>query len=74
MHNVMKELQKIIAKKAKRTSLNVADEGIRAFHLLRRHQVVEFAVYSEAIYGLLDSGAIPNFMSDEFANKEVAPD
>ena len=32
-------------------------------------QVVESAVYSEAVYGSLYSGDIPNVMSDKLANK-----
>ena len=74
--NVKKELQKIIAKKVKRTSVNVAGEGDRGPSPPNRHQVVELAVYSEAVYGLLDSGAIPNVMSDKLANKlrlELSP-
>ncbi len=33
------------------------------------HQVVKLAVYSEPVFGLLDSGAIPNVMSDTLAEK-----
>ena len=63
--NVKKELLKIIAKKVKRTSLNVAGEGDRGPSPPDLHQVVELAVYSEAVCGSLDSGAIPNVMSDK---------
>ena len=74
--NVKKELQKIIAKKLKRTSVNVAGEGDRGPSPPSRHQVVELAVYSEAVYGLLDSGATPNVMSVKLAKKlklELSP-
>ena len=74
--SVKKELQMIIAQKVKRTSVNVAGEGDRSPSLTNRHQVVELEVYSEAVYGLLDSGAVPNVMSDKVANKlrlELSP-
>ena len=66
---VKKELQKIIPKKAKRTSMNIAGEGERGTSPQNSHQVVELAVYSEAVYGLLDSGAIPNVMSDMLSSR-----
>ena len=34
-----------------------------------RHEVVQLTVYSEPVFGLLDSEAIPNVMSDRLANK-----
>ena len=68
IETVKKGLQKIIAKKLKRISVNVAGEGDRAPSTPNHHQVVELAVYFEAIYGLLDSGAIPNVMSDKLNN------
>ena len=74
--NVKKELQKIIAKKVKRISVNIAGEDDRGPSPPNRHQVVELAVYSEAVYGLLDSGAIPNVMSDKLGRKlrlELSP-
>ena len=71
-----KELQKIIAKKVMRTSVNVAGEYDRGPSPPNRHQAAELAMYSEAVYGLLDSGAISNVMSDKLANKlrlELSP-
>ncbi len=63
------ELQKIIAKKVTRPEVNVTSkDGERKF-LPNRHQVVKITVYSERVYGLLDSGAIPNVMSDTLAEK-----
>ena len=49
--------------------MNVSSEGNRGPSPPKRHQVVELEVCSEAVYGLLDSGAIPNAMSDTLANK-----
>ena len=49
--NVKKELQKIIAKKVKRTSVNIAGEDNWRPSPPNRHQVVDLAVYSEAAYG-----------------------
>ena len=49
---------------------------IGALHLSINRQIVELAVCSEAVYGLLDSGTIPNFISDKLANKlrlELSP-
>ena len=63
-HGVRKELQKIIAKKMKRNSVNVADGGHRGPSTQNRHQLVEFAVYSESIYGLSDSRFILNVISE----------
>ena len=63
-----KELQKIIAKKVKRTSVDVVGEGDRGPSPPNCHQVFELAVNSEAVYGLLDPGAISNFMSGKLAN------
>ena len=65
--NVMSDLQKIITNKVKRTSVNVPGEGNRSPAIPNRHQVLELAVYSEAACILLDSGAIPNVMSDKLA-------
>ena len=67
--NVEKEIQRIIAKKVKKDSVNVAGEGIWGSSLPKIHQVLELAVYSEAVYGLLDSGSVSNVMPDELANK-----
>ena len=67
--NVKKGLQNIMEKRVKRTSLNIAVEGDHGPSTPNSHQVVELVVYSEAVYGLLDSGAIPNVMSDKLANK-----
>ena len=64
-----KELQKIISRKARRTSVNVAGEDDRGPSPPNRHQVVDLALYSEAVYGLLDSGAITNVMSDRLSRK-----
>ena len=64
-----KELQKLIAKKTKKTSMNVAGEGDRGPSPSNRHQVVESAVYSEAFYGLLESAAIRSATSDKLARK-----
>ena len=47
--------------------MNVAGEGDRGPPPSNRHQVVELAAYSEAVYGLLDSESIPNVMSDKLA-------
>ena len=60
--NVKKELQKTIERNMKRTSVNVAGEGDRGSSPPNRDQVVELAVHSEAVYGLLDSGPTPNVM------------
>ena len=76
VYNKKKELQKIIAKKLKRTSVNVAGEGDWGPSPPNRRQVVELAVYSEAVYGLLDSGATPNVMSVKLVKKlklELSP-
>ena len=67
--NVKKDLQKIIAKKMARTSVNVAGEDDHDPSPPNRHQVVELAVYSEAVYGLLDSGDIQNVMPDKLDRK-----
>ena len=67
--NLKKELQIIIAKKAKRTFMNVAGEGERGNSPPNRHQVVELAVYSEAVYGFLNSWTISNVVLDKLANK-----
>ena len=67
--NVKKELQKIIAKNVKRTSMNVAGKGNRGLSHPSRQQLVELAVNSEAVYGLFDSGDIANVMSEKLANK-----
>ena len=74
--NVKKELQRIFAKKVKRTSVNATGEGNRHPSKPNHHQVVKLAVFSEAVYGLLDSGAIPNVMSDKLTKKlrlEISP-
>ena len=74
--NVRKEQQKIIAKKEKRTSENVAGEGDRGPSPPNPQQIVELAVCSEAVYGLLDSGAIRNVTSDNLARNlrlELSP-
>ena len=71
-----KTLQRIIAKKVKRTSVNVAGEGDQGPSPPNRHQVVELAVFSEAVYRLLDSGAISNVMSEKLVEKlrlELSP-
>ena len=64
-----KEPQKIIAKKVNGTFVNVAGKGDRRSFTPNRHQLVELNVYSEAVYVFLDSGAIPNVMSDNLADK-----
>ena len=69
VNNVKKELQKIIGKKVKKTSVNVAGEGDQSPSPPNRHQVVVLAVYSDAVYGLLESGAIPNVVSDMLAKR-----
>ena len=71
-----RELQKIIAKKVKRTSVNVAGEGDRGLPPPNRHQVVKLAAYSEPVHVLRDSGSIPNVMSDNSADNlrlELSP-
>ena len=47
-----KQLQKMIAKKVLRSSVNVSKEADRRPATQNRHQVVELAVYSEALYSL----------------------
>ena len=63
--SLKQELLGIIAKKVKRSSLSVAEEANPDPSPPNRHQVVDLSVYSEPVYGLLDSGAIPNVMSDK---------
>ena len=74
--NVKRDLQKIIDKKVKRTSVDVSGESGRSPSPPKRHQVVEVVVYSEAVCDLLDSGAIPNLMSCKLAKnlrRELSP-
>ena len=57
--NVKKELPKIISKKVKRSSVNVANEADRGSSPPNRHQVVELAAYYESVYAFLDSRKYP---------------
>ena len=66
---VRKELQKIIAKKVTRSVVNVTSEDGQRQVPPNLHQFVRLSVYSEPVYGLLDSGAIANVMSDTLADK-----
>ncbi len=66
---VKKELQNIIANMVTRSAVNVTSEYGQSRVPPNRHQVVKLSVYSEPVYGLLDSGAILNFMSDMLAEK-----
>lgn len=59
----------MIAKKVKRRSVNISDEYDRGPSLPNSHQVVEFAASSEFVYGLSDSNAIPNVISDKLMKK-----
>ena len=68
LDEMKKELQKIIPKKVKRGSINVANEADRSPSPLNRYQMVELAVHSEAVYSLLHSGTIPNVTSYKLAN------
>ena len=47
--------------------MKVAGEGDRIPSPLNRHQVVRLGVCSEAGYVSLDSGAIPNVISNKLA-------
>ena len=74
--NVRKDLQKILSGRFKNPSLNVAGEDEEEHVPPSRHQLVMLTVYSEPVYGLLDSGAIPDIMSSRLAEKlklEVEP-
>ena len=68
--DVRKDLQKVLSGKVKMSAVNVAfDEGEEDFAPPKRHQVVKLTVYSEPVYALLDTGAIPNVMSLSSAKK-----
>ena len=69
MDKVRKELQIIITKKVTSSSVNVTGEVNQKKVPPNRHQFVKLAVYSEPVFWLLDSGAIPNVMSDSLAEK-----
>ena len=71
-----KDLLKVTAKNVKKNYVNIAGEGDRDPSTPNRHQVVELAVYSEPVYGLLYSGATTIVMLDKLANKlrlELSP-
>ena len=53
----------------RRTSLNVAGEGFRSPSPTNILKLVELALYTGAVYGLLDFRAIPNVMLDKLAMK-----
>ncbi len=61
--------EKIIAKKITTASVNVTSEEKQMKVLPNRNQVVKLAVYSQPVHFLLDSGDIPNVMSDSLAEK-----
>ncbi len=64
-----KELQKIVAKKVTRSAVNVTSEDRQRKVPPNRHQVVWITVYSEPVYGILDTSAIPNVISDTLVEK-----
>ena len=49
--------------------MNLADDEEKNFTPPNRHQVAKLTVYSEHVYALLDSEAIPNVMSSKLAKK-----
>ena len=53
----------------KKNSVKVLGEDDRGLSLPNRYQVVNLAACSESVYVFLYSAAIPNVMSDKFANK-----
>ena len=77
--SVRRDLQKIFSGKVRKSAVHVTkDEDGKTDDPSppNRHQLVSVTVYSEPVYALLDSGAIPNVMSMKFAKKlnlEVTP-
>ncbi len=69
IESVRKQLLSIVSKRRSRSAVHMASEQMKDVMPPNRHQVVQSTVHSEPVFGLSDSEAIPNVMSDRLANK-----
>ena len=67
--NVRKDLSKAFSSKISKKGVNVAIRDRQDPGVPSRHMFVNLTVYSEQVYALLDTGAIPNVMSVKLADK-----
>ena len=65
--NIRNDLQKVLNSIIKNSFFNVAGEAEEDFISSRRHQLVMLTVHSEPVHVLLDSGFIPDILSERLA-------
>ncbi len=69
IESVRKQLLSIVSKRRSKSAVHMASEQEKDVLPPNRHQVMQLTVYSEPVFGLSGSGALPNVMSDRLANK-----
>ena len=66
---IRKDLRMVLIGTMMRSFLNMVSEDEEKFIPPKRHQLVMLTVQSEPVYALLDSGAIPDILSEHLAKK-----
>ncbi len=69
IESVGKQFLSIVFDSRNISAVHIASEREKNLLPPNRHQVVQLTVYSEPVFGLLNSGAVPNVMADRLANK-----